>query len=257
MKEKDNGDRYRSLVTRLKKVKKLVVFTGAGISKESGIPTFRGKGGIWEKYNPEDLATPRAFERDPVKVWKWYIERYNALKNVKPNNAHRIIAELEEIFDVTVITQNVDGLHRRAGSTKIIELHGRLDMARCDRCGNKLPMEKVVTMNIPPKCPHCGSLLRPDVVLFGEPLDEMDLLCAYEITGKAEVFFTVGTSGYVYPANQLPIVAKERGILTVEVNPEETPLTGIHQMSFREGAVSFFTKLEKLLKEEGIWQKQR
>lgn len=191
---------------------RVVVFTGAGISAESGIPTFRGAGGLWRNFRAEDLATPEAFARDPRLVWEWYEWRRGLVREAKPNAAHEAIARLG---DAVVVTQNVDGLHARAGSPDVIELHGNIFRVRCMREGDVreayAPFE-----NVPPRC-ACGALLRPDVVWFGEPLPEDAFARAAATIREADLLLVIGTSGVVYPAAGL--VALHRGI-SVEINPQ-------------------------------------
>ncbi|MDH4123993.1 MAG: NAD-dependent deacylase, partial [Thermoplasmata archaeon] len=182
----------------LKKSTKVVVLTGAGISAESGIPTFRGKEGLWHNFRAEELATPEAFNRDPVRVWEWYRWRREKISSSGPNAAHIALADMEDLFDdFTLITQNVDGLHSRAGSRNILELHGNIWRVRCSAgCGK---FEMIEINELPPKC-RCGALLRPDVVWFGESLDQRVIGKAAEISAISELFLSVGTSAVVYPA---------------------------------------------------------
>ncbi|HXI11433.1 MAG TPA: NAD-dependent protein deacylase [Thermoanaerobaculia bacterium] len=195
----------------------VAVLTGAGVSAESGIPTFRGAGGLWEGLRPEELATPSAFERNPLQIWRWYEWRRNLIRAALPNEAHRALAALARISAVqlTLITQNVDGLHGRAGSDDVVELHGNLFRARCVREGTVVPAEEAFAL-LPPRC-GCGSLLRPDVVWFGEALDPQHLEIAADAVAGAELLLVVGTSGVVQPAAGL--VSLFRGSLSVEVNP--------------------------------------
>ncbi|ACB39809.1 NAD-dependent protein deacetylase [Pyrobaculum neutrophilum] len=210
-----------------------VVFTGAGVSAESGIPTFRGAGGLWERYRAEDLATPEAFARDPKLVWEWYRWRQTLAYNARPNPAHYAIAQLEEAGLVkAVITQNVDGLHQRAGSRRVVELHGSLWRARCVQCGAVYKLEKPVE-ETPPRCPRCRGLLRPDVVWFGEPLPREAWEEAVQLASSADVVLVVGTSGAVYPAAAIPQIAKRRGAAVVEVNVEKSALTAIADVFIR------------------------
>ncbi len=215
---------------------RIVVLTGAGISAESGVPTFRGKGGLWRRYDPKDLATPEAFERDPKLVWEWYDWRRGLIAKAEPSEAHKILAKLEKEKDLWVITQNVDGLHQRAGSKRVVELHGNIWRVRCVRCGVRYYDHRVPLEEIPPRCKECGGLLRPDVVWFGEALPQEALERAYELSLSAEIFLAVGTSAQVYPAAELPLIAKRSGAKLVEINPEETPLTPHADVSIRTGA---------------------
>ena len=190
----------------------VVVFTGAGVSADSGIPTFRGEGGLWRNYRAEELATPAAFARNPLLVWEWYEWRRGLVRNAQPNAAHLAIAMMPEAM---VITQNVDGLHARAGSTKIIELHGNLFRARCQREGTVQDAVDAFS-ELPPKC-TCGALLRPDVVWFGEMLPERAFERAVDEVRAADLLLVIGTSGVVYPAAGL--VPLHSG-LSIEINPQ-------------------------------------
>jgi NAD-dependent deacetylase len=205
--------------------RRIAVLTGAGISAESGIPTFRGAGGLWENYRPEDLATPAAFAREPHTVWRWYEWRRSLVRQAQPNAAHLALAALERDLasagEVTVISQNVDELHRRAGTTSLIELHGSIFRVRCVREGQVGDAADPFA-ELPPRC-HCGALLRPDVVWFGEPLDQEVLAMAAEVVSAADLLLIVGTSGIVYPAAGLAGVLRHG--VSVEINPQPTPLT--------------------------------
>ncbi len=227
---------------------KIAVLTGAGISAESGIPTFRGKDGLWNKYDPMDLATPEAFQRNPKLVWQWYDWRRKLIADAKPNKAHFILADLERKYkDLWIITQNIDGLHQRAGSLKVIELHGNIWTVKCLECGVRYREEKTPLKEIPPRCRNCGGLVRPAVVWFGEPLPKEALEKSYSCTVSAEVFIVVGTSAQVYPAAELPFVAKSRGAKIIEINPEETPITPYTDISIRDRASVGMEKLIKIL----------
>ncbi len=216
----------------------LVALTGAGVSAESGVPTFRGDGGLWENYRAQDLATPEAFERDPELVWRFYKWRRQLVRGCRPNRAHNLLAEIEhEVDDFTLITQNVDGLHQRAGSEAVIELHGSLWRQKCTSCGEKwedlaVPLEETV-----PSCPHCGELARPDVVWFTEALARERLRPAYEAVTKANTFLVIGTSSMVEPAASMPGLAKREGAKVIEFNLERTPITKIAD-EVRQGAAS-------------------
>ena len=217
-----------------------VLLTGAGISAESGIPTFRGKNGLWRSYDPRRLATPEAFAENPKLVWEWYSWRMGIIARAQPSRAHEVIAALEREGIVrAVITQNVDGLHQRAGSSNVIELHGNIWRAHCTSCG-WATVFKEPPAQLPPRCPRCGGLLRPGVVWFGEPLPEHAWEKAYSEATKAKVMIVVGTSAVVYPAAHLPYAAKNSGAVVVEVNPEATPLTPHADISVRAGAAEFF-----------------
>lgn len=203
----------------------VVVLTGAGVSAESGVPTFRGPEGLWRTFRPEDLATPEAFARDPTLVWEWYDWRRQRIANCRPNPAHRVLAEMEVALpDFTLITQNVDGLHQAAGSRRVRELHGNIWRVRCTRCGQVGEDRRVPLPEIPPCC-ACGGLLRPDVVWFGEPLPSAVLEEAWEAAARCRWMLVIGTSALVQPAASLPVVAHRNGARLVEVNVSDTPLT--------------------------------
>lgn len=224
-----------------------IVLTGAGISVESGIPTFRDRDGLWRKYEPSKLATPEAFRVNPKLVWEWYAWRMNTIAKAEPNDAHKVLASMEERGMVrAVVTQNVDGLHQRAGSSNVIELHGSIWSARCVSCGWTTTFA-APPEDLPPRCPRCGGLLRPDVIWFGEPLPERAWTRAYEEASRTEVMLVVGTSSIVYPAAHLPYVAKSGGAKIVEVNPEPTPLTPHADISVRAKAASFMVSVAKKL----------
>lgn len=206
------------------------VLTGAGISAESGIPTFRDAlTGLWAKFRPEDLATPEAFEADPALVWEWYEWRRARVREAKPNAGHRALAELEARYresdiDFTLVTQNVDGLHQAAGSVRVLELHGNILRSKCFDA-HHVATDWPATGEAPPRCPTCGSRLRPDVVWFGENLPRDELAAALAAAHTTAVFLSVGTSSVVEPAASLPFIAREAGATVIEVNPVATPLT--------------------------------
>lgn len=213
-----------SVLGKIRQAKRVSVLTGAGISAESGIPTFRGAGGIWEKYDYRKLATLEGFKSDPQLVWEWYQLRQIEMKKAKPNPAHEVIAEMESHFDrFSVLTQNIDGMHARAGSKNIIELHGNIWRMRCPRDGTSITLSDPVA-EIPPLC-QCGSIMRPDVVWFGEPLSPEVLNSASEAAAESDVMLVVGTSAIVYPAAALPILTKNSGGSVIEINVEETDIS--------------------------------
>ncbi len=213
------------LIEKLKQAQKVAVLTGAGISAESGVPTFRGEDGLWNKFPPEELANFDAFQKNPQLVWEWYNYRRKLIQEVKPNPGHYALAEMEQMFPIfTLITQNVDNLHRVAGSEIILELHGNIMRNRCVDC-NKIYHE--ISIEFESRLPvcRCGGMLRPDVVWFGEMLPQDALLCAFQAAQECNVFFSIGTSAVVQPAASLPIEAHERGAYLVEINPEPTGLS--------------------------------
>jgi NAD-dependent deacetylase len=214
------------LLSFLRKARRVAALTGAGVSQESGLSTFRdAQVGLWAQYRPEDLATPEAFARAPKLVWDWYALRREKARAVEPNPGHFALVEMEQrVQEFTLITQNVDGLHRRAGSVNVLELHGNLQRVKCSVCGEQAADWDESGPEVP-KCPRCGGLLRPDVVWFGESLPRNELQAAVEAARTCDVFFSIGTSGLVQPAASLAYAARERGALVVEVNAEPTPLT--------------------------------
>jgi len=217
----------RMLAEKLRGARRVVALTGAGVSAESGVPTFRGAEGLWRNFRPEELATPQAFARDPVLVWEWYDWRRQKVSACSPNEGHRALAALGcRSFAFDLVTQNVDGLHRLAGSSPVLELHGSLWNLRCVSCSRNREDRRVPLPSIPPRC-ECGGLERPGVVWFGEALPGGVLSHAFEAASRADVFLVVGTSALVHPAASLPEVAGEQGALVVEVNPELTPLSGL------------------------------
>jgi len=216
----------------LAEAERVAVLTGAGISHESGIPVFRGPGGLWRQYRPEELATPEAFARDPRLVWEWYDWRRSAVAEAKPNPGHQALVELERRTpDFTLITQNVDGLHDRAGSCRVLKLHGGLWTVRCVGCAAETINRAVPLPELPPRC-ACGGLLRPGVVWFGEALPVDVLQQAMLAAERAQVFLVVGTSAVVQPAASLPLLARRAGARVVEVNAESTPLSPLVDASF-------------------------
>lgn len=214
------------LIQQLAKASRVTVLTGAGVSAESGVPTFRdAQTGLWAKYSPEELATPSAFRRNPRLVWEWYEWRRKLVANAKPNPAHLALAAMEKRFEqFHLITQNVDGLHQRAGSTAVIELHGNITRTKCfDE--DTVVLNWPDTGDVPPKCPNCGGLLRPDVVWFEEAMPETEMNLATQASTNCDVFLSIGTSTVVYPAAALPFEALRSGAIVVEINPQPTSLT--------------------------------
>ncbi len=229
------------IAERMKKSKFIVTLTGAGISADSGVPTFRGKGGLWRNYSPSYLATEEAFRRNSNLVWEFYEWRRNIIRKSKPNTAHYVIKEIEEkVNDFVLITQNVDNLHQRAGSKKIIELHGNIFRNKCFTCGKKY--ENIPPTPTPPNC-SCGGLLRPDVVWFGEPIPRIKEAIYY--SSICDFMLVVGTSGTVQPAASLPLIAKEKGAYVVEVNLEPTPISYIADKSIKGRAGEVLERIFK------------
>jgi NAD-dependent deacetylase len=228
---------------RLDQVQSMAVLTGAGISAESGVPTFRGADGLWRHYRAEDLATPSAFRRDPKLVWEWYAWRRSLIHGCQPNAAHHTLVEMEaQVRDFTLITQNVDGLHRLAGSQNVLELHGNIWRVRCTAgCGERELREPQMD-ELPPLC-SCGAPLRPAVVWFGEslPLDVLEAAAA--AADRCQVMLTIGTSALVQPAASLPLWAQRAGAYVVEVNPQPTPLSDLVDERLREPAARALPRL--------------
>jgi NAD-dependent deacetylase len=214
------------LISLLRGTSNLVALTGAGVSQESGLRTFRdAQTGLWAQYKPEELASPQAFARDPKLIWDWYAWRREAVKGVRPNPGHYALVEMEtQAPQFTLITQNVDGLHRMAGNQHVLELHGNIQRVRCADCYTVTETWEEDIDSVP-RCKECGGLLRPDVVWFGEALPRDQLEAAVEAARSCDVFFSIGTSGVVQPAASLAFAAHNRGALVVEVNAEPTPLT--------------------------------
>ncbi len=227
---------------------KIVTSTGSGMSRESGIPTFRGRDGLWNNYRPEELASREGFCSNPGLVWRWYRERLLKAKEKKPNPGHIALAELEKLLpSFLLITQNIDNLHRRAGSKQIVELHGNIYRFRCFEFSHYIE-EDPAWGDEPPRC-HCGSLIRPDVVWFGEPLPEAELECAFRETQRCDLLLVVGTSGLVQPAALLPSVAKEAGARLIEINIEDSAITPIVNLLIQGKSGEILPRIVKRIKE--------
>lgn len=223
---------------------RVAVLTGAGMSAESGVPVFRGPGGLWRRFRPEELATPSAFARRPELVWEWYLWRRARIAEARPHAGHAMLAALEAARGgVTLITQNVDGLHQRAGSRTVLELHGNLWRIRCAAgCGWSADDRPDDPPRSELRC-RCGAWLRPSVVWFGEPLDSATLAHAAAAMSEADVVLVVGTSALVHPAAALPSIARERGARIVEVNVEATPLSDVADAALRGRAAEILPAL--------------
>ncbi|ALL01543.1 NAD-dependent protein deacetylase, SIR2 family [Pyrodictium delaneyi] len=250
----DPRDEARRLAGLLAESRHAIVFTGAGVSTESGIPDFRGPSGLWRRIPPEVFTIEYFLER-PLEVWRLFSEFFYSFRGAKPNPAHLAIARLEELGVVkAVITQNIDGLHQAAGSRKVIELHGNLRWARCMSCGHKVALDdavETVRRGQLPHCPRCGGLLKPDAVFFGEPLPDDALEEAFREARSADLVLVVGSSLTVYPAAYIPEYARRRGARLVIVNLEPTPLDNLAEMIVHRKAGEFLPlvvkELEKIL----------
>jgi|SRR5690625_886606 len=223
------------LIQAARRAQRVVALSGAGISAESGIPTFRdAQKGLWAEFDPMELATPEAFERNPKFVWDWYAMRRQEMVEVEPNAGHYALANwAQRCSDFSVVTQNVDGLHQRAGSEQVIELHGSLLQVRCSAEEHKVVDDWLELPDEVPRCAHCEAYLRPNVVWFGEMLPMGALLRAEEVVATADLVLSIGTSSLVQPAAQLPYRALKAGVTVVEINPDETPLTADATYSLR------------------------
>jgi NAD-dependent deacetylase len=224
----------------------ICVLTGAGISAESGVPTFRGQDGLWSTYRPEELANEEAFRANPKLVWAWYQHRRELIAKVRPNPGHIALARWEAIVpDFTLVTQNVDGLHRSAGSRTCLELHGNIRVNRCFDCGTESDMDEITFTGDLPRC-KCGGLLRPGVVWFGEALPEAAMDQAFEAAQSCDLCLAVGTSAVVYPAASLPGIALESGAAVIEINTQETPFTSRATLHLRGSAAQLLPDLVTL-----------
>jgi len=232
-----NQEIPQNLQSILKDTHVWAMMTGAGISAESGVPTFRdAQTGLWANYHPEELASPEGFRRDPERVWNWYEHRRNLISKAKPNKGHECIVSLaSQVGAFHLITQNVDGLHQQAGSTDVIELHGNIHRTICFEQGHEIEKWEPAS-HTPPTCPLCKSFLRPGVVWFGESLPVDAMRKAESVASNSEVFFSVGTSSVVYPAAGLAHAAKQAGAILIEINPDETPLSPETDFVFRMNA---------------------
>ena len=241
------------LAERLSRARRVTAITGAGVSAASGIPTFRGAQGLWRSFRPEELATPEAFARDPGTVWEWYAWRRELVSRARPNRAHEILAgwsRSRRFERFALVTQNVDGLHERAGTRGVIRFHGSLFEVGCwNACRGsprRWPDERVPFPEMPPRCPHCGGLLRPGVVWFGEAIPPEALSASLDAL-DCDVCLVVGTSSVVYPAAGLAAEAKRRGAFTVEVNPEATDVSASLDLAIAAPAEVALDEVERLL----------
>lgn len=226
----------------------IVVLTGAGISAESGVPTFRGREGLWNNFRPEQLATPSAFAHDPELVWNWYAWRRELISTCDPNPGHHAIASMESSKrELVLITQNVDGLHQRAGNEEVIELHGNIWRMRCPQCCRTHEDHSVPLVTIPPLCKVCGSIPRPDVVWFGESLDSVILKAAFHAASKCDLMIVAGTSAVVQPAATIPLIALENKSTVLEVNLEMTPLSSLFDHTILGKAGEILTGILSIL----------
>lgn len=241
----ESNSALQEIKDRLVKAKSVTVLTGAGISADSGVPTFRGADGLWKNYRAEELASPEAFERDPKLVWEWYNWRRELIATKSPNAAHIALVELEKQIDrFWLITQNVDGLHPAAGSKKLSEIHGNIWKVRCTDCG-RVEGNHDVPIAILPHCTTCRGLLRPHIVWFGESLDSEDLRNCHEALRSCDLFLIIGTSGTVYPAASFGPVAKEQGAFVAELNLDPTPNSGLVDVTVQGRAKDLVPELLK------------
>lgn len=232
-----------SLLQALHTARHIAVLTGAGISAESGVPTFQG--GFWGQYSPEELATPEGFQKQPKLVWDWYGMRRNQLKDVQPNPGHAALAAMQQrVPKFTLITQNIDGLHQKAGNHGVIELHGSIHRVKCFQEGT-LVEHWDDSREQPPRCAHCGAFLRPDVVWFGEMLPQDAIEAAQIAADDCDVFFSIGTATHVYPAAALPFDALHNGATVIEINPDITPLSTRATHSLRGSSGQILPQLVK------------
>ena len=238
---------FESIKDQIKEIKKIVFVTGAGISQESGIPTFRGNDGLWRNHDAMKLATIDAFYENPKLVWEWYNERRRNIFAASPNHGHKAIAELEKYVEVVVLTQNIDGLHQKAGSSQVLELHGSIVKIKCTVCEFH---DEIMTefSDIPPLC-KCGNILRPDVVWFGESLPQDIWEKAMIFASQCDLMIIAGTSLVVSPANTLPIYAKQNNAVLIEINPEKTEMSSEMDLILRNTSANVLPEFVSLFKE--------
>jgi NAD-dependent deacetylase len=234
----------------LRNSQSICVLTGAGISAESGVPTFRGTDGLWTKLSPDELASFDGFMREPKKVWSWFQQQKEIMHSARPNESHYALATMETLVkDFTLVTQNIDNLHRRAGSKHVLELHGNIERSYCMKCGKYVSEVKITEEHPVPYC-QCGGIIRPDVVWFGETLPEEEYSKAVTAASRCELFISVGTSAVVYPAAALPLIAKQNGAYVVEVNIEYTELSSHADETLIGKASEVLPQLVELMKKE-------
>jgi len=238
---------FESIKDHIKNIEKIVFVTGAGISQESGIPTFRGKDGLWRNYDAMKLATIDAFYDNPKLIWEWYNERRKNIFAAQPNLGHKAIAELEKYTEVVVLTQNIDGLHQKAGSSEVLELHGSIIKIKCSVCDFK---DEIITefSEVPPLC-KCGNILRPDVVWFGESLPQDIWQKAMVFASQCDLMIIAGTSLVVSPANTLPIYAKQNNAILIEINPENTEMSSEMDLIIRNTSAITLPEFVSMFKE--------
>lgn len=238
---------FESIKDHIKNIEKIVFVTGAGISQESGIPTFRGKDGLWRNYDAMKLATIDAFYDNPKLIWEWYNERRKNIFAAQPNLGHKAIAELEKYTEVVVLTQNIDGLHQKAGSSEVLELHGSIIKIKCSVCDFK---DEIITefSEVPPLC-KCGNILRPDVVWFGESLPQDIWQKAMVFASQCDLMIIAGTSLVVSPANTLPIYAKQNNAILIEINPENTEMSSEMDLIIRNTSAVTLPEFVSMFKE--------
>ncbi|RJP82612.1 MAG: NAD-dependent deacylase [Candidatus Zixiibacteriota bacterium] len=238
-------EKIDTLKLRPEHLTNVVVLTGSGISAESGIPTFRNADGYWSRYRAEDLATPEAFSESPQVVWEWYLARRHLIARANPSPGHFALVEMARLLpgQFTLITQNVDGMHQRAGHSKLLELHGNIFTNRCAVCARRHSDDTLNFQNLPPACPVCLGPVRPDVVWFGESLNIAVVEDAFTLARNASLFLAIGTSAVVHPAASLPLVASDNGALLIEVNPEATPISDDADIIFRYPAAQVLPSL--------------
>ena len=238
---------FESIKDQIKDFKKIVFVTGSGISQESGIPTFRGKDGLWRNYDAMKLATIDAFYENPRLVWEWYNERRKNIFAAKPNLGHKAIVELEKYAKIVILTQNIDGLHQKAGSTEVLELHGSIVKIKCSVCDFK---DEIMTefSEIPPLC-KCGNILRPDVVWFGESLPQDVWQKSINFASQCDLMVIVGTSLVVSPANTLPIYAKRNNAVLIEINPENTEMSSEMDLAIKNTSANVLPEFVSMFRE--------